>query len=178
MIELRKENERQIDDLPYTIDEYGTVRSYNTYNNKTNEPRILKQFTNKKGYMYADLGNHKRIGIHQEVAKHFVPKRETDEVLEVHHKDNNPQNNHYSNLEWVTHKENLEHSYKTMSPVRNFRRCRLFTNDEFIDDFQSIKAACRFAHENFGVSMSSLEKYRRSGNCRIEIVDVTTIREE
>lgn len=39
---------------------------------------------------------------------------------EIHHKDNNPKNNHFTNLMWVTRKENLKYSYETMTPIRNF----------------------------------------------------------
>ena len=51
--------------------------------------------------------------------KPFLPNPK--DLPEVNHKDNNPQNNNLSNLEWCTRKENLQQSYKTMSPVRNYR---------------------------------------------------------
>lgn len=42
--------------------------------------------------------------IHRLVAKYFVDNPESKSI--VNHIDNNPLNNHYINLEWVTHREN------------------------------------------------------------------------
>lgn len=61
-----------------------------------------------------------RKGVHQLVAQAFVPGWFEGAV--VNHKDANKLNNHYTNLEWVTQKENVNKSYETsgIGAVRNY----------------------------------------------------------
>lgn len=47
--------------------------------------------------------------IHRIVAEAFVPNPDPANRTQVNHKDNNPKNNHYTNLEWVTQQQNLTH---------------------------------------------------------------------
>ncbi len=48
--------------------------------------------------------------LHRIIAETFVPKQKGK--TEVNHKDGNKRNNDVSNLEWVTHQENMRHAYK------------------------------------------------------------------
>lgn len=102
----------------YTITEDGIVYSY-----KYSKKHKLKGFINKGGYRYVDLSlNNKttRFGVHQLVAIHYVSGWFEGAV--VNHKDGNTLNNHYTNLEWVTQKENIHQGYKTsgVSAMRNY----------------------------------------------------------
>ena len=40
-------------------------------------------------------------------------------LSDVNHKDNNPMNNSVNNLEWISHKENLEYSFTNGNKDRN-----------------------------------------------------------
>ena len=79
-----------------------------------------KTFKGNDGYREVELsgnginenGNRIRykVKVHIIVAKLFVPKPVSDEPLEVNHKDFDRMNCLYTNLEWVTHLENVRYS--------------------------------------------------------------------
>lgn len=92
----------------YQIDTNGVVYS------KKNKP--LKYSINYKGYCIINfLVNGKRIGftIHTLVARQFIPN-DNPLKTQVNHKDGDKTNNCVDNLEWVTPKENMEHSIKCL----------------------------------------------------------------
>lgn len=78
--------------------------------------RMLKQSrgilaTREPGYMKVTLfpsgpGSRKTISVHRLVATAFVPG---DASLDVNHKDLDKTNNIWTNLEWMTHAENIRH---------------------------------------------------------------------
>lgn len=71
--------------------------------------KILNPFVTTQGYLAVDLPSGKSQRVHRLVAKEFIPNPKN--VEEVNHKDGNKQNNHATNLEWVTPKENTQHAY-------------------------------------------------------------------
>lgn len=92
----------------YIIDSFGNV-----YNIKTN--KYLKHKITKKGYHAVRLSGEFRknifVFIHRLVAYEFVININNKPF--VNHKDGNKSNNHISNLEWVTHEENMHHAFTT-----------------------------------------------------------------
>ncbi|MBC9709347.1 MAG: HNH endonuclease [Enterococcus sp.] len=74
---------------------------------------LREQFSNGSGYYQIILckeGQKKTYTVHKLVAKHFVEGYK--EGLVVNHKDLNKTNNHYTNLEWITPKENSIHYHQ------------------------------------------------------------------
>lgn len=98
----------------YAITEDGKVWSkpnkYAKHNGK-----FISLSKRKDGYIMCYLYKYpKSIGkyIHRLVAEAYLLN--PDNKLEVNHKDGNKENNHYSNLEWVTRQENVIHSFEVL----------------------------------------------------------------
>ena len=151
------------------FDGYFISNKGNVYSKKSG---VLKKkspsFDGKKNYLVIGLntdGKPKHFLVHRLVAKAFIPNPEN--LPEVNHKDKNKKNNCVENLEWCTRRQNLEDSYSTMSPNRNFQKCKLFIDDECVGEFDGVIRAARFASEQYGASESSLEKYLKWLNIRI-----------
>lgn len=89
----------------YVINSDGTVMN-------TTTGRYLKPEITSNGYARVTLsafGQTKRYLLHRLVAELFVSGR-TQERTVVNHKDTNKLNNKSTNLEWVTHQENVDHA--------------------------------------------------------------------
>ena len=110
--------------------------------------RTLKGSSYSGGYSGVTLhkdGCAKFVNIHRIVAEAFVPNPLEKE--EVNHKDENPSNNHASNLEWVTHKENLnfgtrtERARKAIVEAQGRAVRQLSRDGELVAEYESLSAA-------------------------------------
>ena len=93
----------------YQINEKGEL-----FNIKTK--RYLQGSLDKDGYkiysiMIPDGIHHKNVKAHRLVAEAFIPN--PNSLPEVNHKDRNKLNNNVTNLEWISHNDNMEHWRQT-----------------------------------------------------------------
>ena len=75
--------------------------------------KILKQQQVRGGYMQIRIsvcGKKINLYVHRAAATCFIPN--PDNLSEINHKDNNPQNNAASNLEWCTRQYNVVYREK------------------------------------------------------------------
>ena len=96
----------------YKISNKGNV--YSCFS-KTN----MKIQKRKNNYKYIDLFKHnkrKRFSIHRLVAQAFIPN--IYNYKEINHKDENPLNNNVDNLEWCSHKYNMNYGTRIKRAVK------------------------------------------------------------
>lgn len=95
----------------YQVSNTGRVRSLNY--RRTGKSKVMKPSTDELGYKRIDLcknGKHKLHYIHRVVALAFIPNPNNYPI--INHKDENPSNNYYKNLEWCTYEYNNNYGTK------------------------------------------------------------------
>jgi len=117
----------------YQISNHGRVRSLDrviVQRNGKVRPTIgqmRKIGHQKSGYHTIQLrkagSSIKTFYIHRLVGLHFLPNASNSP--QINHKDGNKANNHFSNLEWCTASENLQHAVDTGLHTSDHRfKCR------------------------------------------------------
>lgn len=98
---------KKISGWPYSVSDSGRVRN-------DRNGRILAGFFVRDYHrvLLSNKGHLKKFMVHRLVAEAFIPK--PDGNMEVNHIDGNGRNNHVSNLEWVSHSENVLHAYRNL----------------------------------------------------------------
>lgn len=89
----------------YEISSWGNIR-----NRETKAPLATYDSQRGHGYLKTKIrdtkGVRRMVYIHTLVAIYFLDAPD-EEGLELNHIDGNSLNNSYTNLEWITHKENM-----------------------------------------------------------------------
>lgn len=140
-------------DSRYEVSEFGDVRSSamwvterNTGRTYKKRERILSQWKNYKGYPHVQLSQ-KATPVHRIVSMAFLPN--PNNLPEIDHLDGDKTNNHFTNLEWVSTKENLKRAYENglrkidglNAYNRSIRRKVMRVEDGKV--FESIRAAAK-----------------------------------
>lgn len=112
-----------LEDL-YEVSEYGYVRRRKPGKNRK-AGHVLSLNRDKYGYLRVGMWHTEKqvmvtAAVQRLVMRAFVGER--PEGQEVNHKDGNKANNHVSNLEYVTHRENVVHSFKYLGRERTIPR--------------------------------------------------------
>ena len=104
----------------YEVSILGRIRRIKPYYFSLKYPRIMKPCMSN-GYLNVELHDSPKkflsIGVHRLVAAAFIgpcPKGKN-----VNHKDRNRANNRIENLEYLTHRENIKHSYTFKDRLKN-----------------------------------------------------------
>lgn len=101
----KMENLAQYKNTRYYVSKNGTVI------NKESGKILVHSVNDLRYHRIHPRNNGKRMNlfVHRLVAECFIPNPENKPF--VLHKDNNPENNHVSNLKWGTQSENIQQAY-------------------------------------------------------------------
>ena len=136
----------------YQVSNEGRVKSLERYvDNRWGTKQFVKGkvLANVKtqGYWYVGLnknGKYKRYRIHRLVAEAFIPN--PNNLLEVNHKDENPDNNTVENLEWCEHFYNINYGTRNKRVGKHFEKkvYQYSIDGELLHVFDSLTDASNF----------------------------------
>jgi len=137
----------------YKISNYGRVITIYKCGEKFLKPRVCSDRGSKKPLLvslYKNGEKEKAYTVHRLVAIHFIEN--CNNFPEINHKDGNRFNNHISNLEWLTHQDNMRHARETgLIDFRGEKSCfSKLRNDDIIK--------IRKLYEVDKISMNKLSK--------------------
>jgi hypothetical protein len=178
-----------IGNTKYIIDEDGNILNSDT-------GLILRQRLNPNGYFMIGLmqdGIQVSHRVHRLVAEAYLEKPFPDAT--VNHIDGNKQNNRVDNLEWISLKDNIIHSYELGISKRGEDKTQaiLSESDVEIIKLSFVKGASGSElSEQYGVSLTTIYDIRRgitwkhvrpelqwdvSGRTKLTEIDIPLIRE-
>lgn len=149
-----KANDWIIIDKYITISKDGKIFTKDRYIYRNNQRILLKgkekrQTDNNTGYLQIRIDIDKKrytFYVHQAVARKYIDN--PNNLKEVNHKDGNKYNNHYTNLEWCTRKENMNHSQILHNRLRKKSICPICGNSFELRETSQIYCSNKCSHEN------------------------------
>lgn len=160
----------------YAIGDNGTFLT-NKNKNKVWRPLVQSHSTTSL-YMQVKISHHNKkihLQIHRLVAQYFVDGYFEGAV--VGHKDANINNNHYTNLKWITQKENIHQSYEDsgLGARRNYCKYIIYCNGEPISPMLNGNTEVKkyIQDHSLDTAYTSLVKYRKSRNYTLQVYNKT-----
>lgn len=138
----------------YQVSNFGNIRN--------SSGKILSQETIKNGYKRVTLtknGKSKHYMVHRLVAICFLPNPSNFPC--VNHKDENPSNNHVSNIEWCTYSHNINYGNRNFNVMKHAKKVAQM---DFCDNILATYISVDFAAKMMKVDSSNIYKC-----CRNEI---------
>ena len=148
--------------------DYDKVRTSNLGRIKVKDNNPTYGTLRKNGYCDIKIFNNKEkkyksFRVHRLVCLTFLENPENKPF--VNHKDENRSNNKLDNLEWMTNKENVNHSLNLNNRVKENKRSKIVVQidpntNKVIKEFQSISVAAKETNTNYNSISWCCKKFR------------------
>lgn len=150
----------------YRVSNKGRIVSMNYRSRPGTRGRvkIMQPAEDANGYLRTMIkrdGRYDTIKVHRLVAKHWVPN--PGEKPQVNHLDGNKLNNRVENLQWVTHRENIDHAVangftaKTHGSRNGMAKLTEEDVRQMKRDYVPRKVTQRMLAERYGVSLACIK---------------------
>ena len=153
----------------YLVTNKGRVLSLKDNHGK-DRIKDLKQSKLKNGYLSVLLyknGKKYLRYVHRLVAQAFIPN--PDNKPQINHIDENKTNNHVSNLEWMTHKENINHG------TRNERAGKAISKTTSDGRYKGSRHNNAKAVIGFKINGCEIKYYKYMSECKKDGFDPSNI---
>jgi hypothetical protein len=146
----------------YQVSNLGNVKSLG--NKFSRKERLLKLSFQSKGYLTVVLqkdAKRKMVLVHRIVAEHFIHNVESKP--QINHIDGNKTNNAIENLEWVSHRENLNHAIKNNLTLKGEENRNSKLKDVDVIKIHSLLqkgTTTKELSETYNVSYSTIDSIR------------------
>lgn len=132
--------------------------------------RLLKQHYCSDGYLSVKLKDNKNHRVHRLVASAFYGDNPTKEV---DHINGIRDDNRVENLRWVTHRENVIHTYELgngqmtgkFNSLNNNAKSVELSNDNVNLKFGSMKECCEFIYSTQDTTIAVRSMYQKIKHC-------------
>lgn len=129
---------------------------------------LKKPTVHSRGYVYVRTVT-KNYQLHRLVACAFIDNPENKP--QVNHKDGNKQNNDFTNLGWVTSKENNAHARRNglTKPMRKNEGNLKYTNEQCIDVLRRVSSGMTYieAGKKYSMPYSTVAHLKRGSRRKI-----------
>lgn len=142
----------------YQVSNLGRVKTLN--NKKSRKEKIRKIHNDQRGYLIVYLsknGNGKFYKVHRLVAQTFIENPLNKP--QVNHKDECKTNNVWTNLEWVTRKENMNYGTRTQRATNKIlEHTKKIKQYDLQGNFIKTWNSCHEVEKFFGCPHNSISK--------------------
>jgi hypothetical protein len=146
----------------YQVSNFGNVKSLG--NEFSRKERLLKLSFQSKGYLTVVLQKYakrKMVLVHRLVAEHFISN--IDNKPQINHINGIKTDNRLENIEWVSHRENLDHAIENnlvlkgdKNPTSKLKENEVIT----IHDFLSKGVCIEILSKRYSVSFDTISGIR------------------
>lgn len=157
----------------YQVSTLGRVKSLGNGNSNNSKEKILKQYKNKKGYLFVNLykdGKAKMFTIHRLVAKAFIPNPLN--LPCVNHKTEDKSINYVWCIEWCTQKYNVNYGTRNERISKKLSKKVLCVETGIIyPSIIEVERQTRIAYQNISACCNGKPKHKTAGGFHWQYIE-------